>query len=239
MSKVEPHPHDEGKWQSAVDEYGHGPGNGKSRQAVYAHLRKSAPSRMEKHDETQDLGAAGQPIPIESDENDDWLSFDVEVDETPNQIPAPLKMLAMGGVRDPSKMTKKERETWREQNVNLLKLGLGGLDHLMSLYGKTITKDPKYVVKHSDSDKEITARAQYAYMEERGIDPGAYVGTGTVALALTGYYVVPPMVKIQRKSERKLLAGVRGRVGGFFGRFRRRRTKVDPDIEAVVEDGIE
>ena len=38
MGQVEKHPTDEGKYQSTVDEYGHGPGNGKSRSAVYKHI---------------------------------------------------------------------------------------------------------------------------------------------------------------------------------------------------------
>ena len=40
MSKVEPHPTDKGKFQSTFDDYGHGKGNGKSRNAIYKHAKK-------------------------------------------------------------------------------------------------------------------------------------------------------------------------------------------------------
>lgn len=40
MSKVEKHPFDEGKYQSTFDTYGHGKGNGKSRNAIYKHAKK-------------------------------------------------------------------------------------------------------------------------------------------------------------------------------------------------------
>ena len=40
MSKVEKHPYDEGKYQSTFDDYGHGKGNGKSRNAIYKHAKK-------------------------------------------------------------------------------------------------------------------------------------------------------------------------------------------------------
>ena len=40
MSKVEKHPTDKGKFQSTFDNYGHGKGNGKSRNAIYKHAKK-------------------------------------------------------------------------------------------------------------------------------------------------------------------------------------------------------
>ena len=40
MSKVEKHPFDEGKYQSTFDDYVHGKGNGKSRNAIYKHAKK-------------------------------------------------------------------------------------------------------------------------------------------------------------------------------------------------------
>ena len=38
--KAVKHETDEGKWQSNFDEYGHGEGNGKSRNSIYKHYRK-------------------------------------------------------------------------------------------------------------------------------------------------------------------------------------------------------
>ena len=40
MSKALPHPTDEGKWMCSDCDYGHGEGNGKSRNAVYKHWNK-------------------------------------------------------------------------------------------------------------------------------------------------------------------------------------------------------
>ena len=37
---VEPHPTDEGKFQAVFSDYGHGEGNGKSRQSVYKQFKK-------------------------------------------------------------------------------------------------------------------------------------------------------------------------------------------------------
>jgi hypothetical protein len=41
--KAIPHPHDEGKWMSSFDDYAHGKGNGKSRNAIYKHFKKINP----------------------------------------------------------------------------------------------------------------------------------------------------------------------------------------------------
>jgi len=41
MSRVQPHPTDEGRFQSTFDTYGHGKGNGKSRSMVYKHYNST------------------------------------------------------------------------------------------------------------------------------------------------------------------------------------------------------
>ena len=40
QTKAIPHPHDEGKWMSSFDSYGHGAGEGKSRNAIYKRFNK-------------------------------------------------------------------------------------------------------------------------------------------------------------------------------------------------------
>ena len=48
MSRVEKHPTDEGKFQSTFDDYGHGEGNGKSRNAIYKRYKKLNEVKEEK-----------------------------------------------------------------------------------------------------------------------------------------------------------------------------------------------
>jgi len=50
MSKVQKHPTDKGKFQSSFDDYGHGKGNGKSRNAIYKHAKKIKEQKSEKSD---------------------------------------------------------------------------------------------------------------------------------------------------------------------------------------------
>ena len=58
MAKVEPHPYDEGKFQSTLDDYGHGKGNGKSRNAVYKHLRKLETVKIDEVPSSENLESA-------------------------------------------------------------------------------------------------------------------------------------------------------------------------------------
>ena len=75
MSKVEPHPFDEGKYQSTFDDYGHGKGNGKSRNAIYKHAKKIQNSDSETvkiETQTEDI-AQNQEV---SDEIPIWTNDD-------------------------------------------------------------------------------------------------------------------------------------------------------------------
>ena len=74
MAKYEKHPTDEGKYQCPICDYGHGEGNGKSRQAVSKHFKIHASDPIVEADIPESLN-------IEIEENDDskpeWLSFDM------------------------------------------------------------------------------------------------------------------------------------------------------------------
>ena len=125
----------------------------------------------------------------EYDDNEpEWLNFESnESEEITESIPSALKMAsALSG--DPSSRTKKEIELAHQTNLEILTLGLGGLDLLITKYGKAVTLDDTYICKHSDSDKELVAHAQYRYLLEKGIDPSSIVSSGVLATTLTGWY---------------------------------------------------
>ena len=74
----------------------------------------------------------------------------------------------------------------------------------------------------------MVALAQYNWMMEKGIDPSSLVGTGAIAAAMTGYYVVPPVLKVRKKAKVRLfknagrIISIPGRIP-FIGRFFRRK----------------
>ena len=165
------------------------------------------------------------PPPIEEDRDiedyDDnepeWLNFEPdESEEITESIPTALKMAtALSG--DPSARTKKEIELAHQTNLEILKMGLGGVDVLITKYGQAITLDKEYSCRHSEADKELVAHAQYRFLLEKGIDPSSIVSTGTIATALTGYYVLPPIMKVRKRAKVKLFKNA----GRFFGVFRK------------------
>ena len=168
---------------------------------------ESSPPPIEENREIEDY----------DDNEPEWLNFEPdESEEITESIPTALKMAtALSG--DPSARTKKEIELAHQTNLEILKMGLGGVDVLITKYGQAITLDEEYLCKHSEADKELVAHAQYRFLLEKGIDPSSIVSTGTIATALTGYYVLPPIMKVRKRAKVKLFKNA----GRFFGVFRK------------------
>ena len=152
------------------------------------------------------------------DNEPEWLNFESEEsEEITESIPTALKMAtALSG--DPAARTKKEIELAHQTNLEILKMGLGGVDVLITKYGQAVTLDKEYLCKHSEADKEIVAHAQYRFLLEKGIDPSSIVSSGTIATALTGYYILPPIMKVRKKAKVKLFKNA-GRIVGVFRRI--------------------
>ncbi len=187
------------------------------------------------------------PTPIESTEEDlssnseedgrpDWFDFDVGEEEgVTENIPTALKWAA-GGVGDLGRNpSKAQLEAMHNTNLQILVGALGGVDLLIQSYGRAVTLDKELVVKHSSSDKEMVAHAQYQWLIEKGINPSDYVSTGAVAAAMTGFYIVPPVLKIRKRSKIGLFRGA-GKIRGFFaripliGRFFKRKVVVPESV---------
>ena len=205
-------------------------------------------------EESKSDGVKGQPIT--SDDRSDhtpsdtpsaeevpkWQTFDfgIEGDHT-EVIPSALKAVVKQPTTDPkSKLTKAQKSALKSQNLAILKMGLTGIDHVLTKYGQAVILDPDFEIKHSESDKNLVANAQWAWCEEKGLFLTNHLSTGVIASVLTGWYVIPPMLKIRKRSKRKLLKGV----GGFFtrlpliGRFFRSRKAKTTEIAQEVKDDV-
>lgn len=162
----------------------------------------------------------------EDDSSPEWLNFEFEEDSTTEHIPSALKMAVA--------MKSGNTEISHETNLEVLKLGLTGVDVLITKYGQAVTLDEEYLCKHSDNDKELVAHAQYRWMLEKGIDPSSIIGTGTLAGALTGWYIVPPIMKVRKRSKVRLFKNA-GK--GFLSRIpiinRFFKKKKSPSLEEV------
>lgn len=142
-------------------------------------------------------------VPVDSDtSSSEWLDFEFEESETTETIPSALKMLSSfsGG----EKKTPEQLQMMHTTNLEILKMGLSATDVLITKYGKAVTLDDEYLCRHGEEDKHMVALAQYQWMMEKGIDPSSLVGTGAIAAAMTGYYVIPPVLKVRKKAKVKL-----------------------------------
>ena len=210
MSNLEPHPTDEGKFQSAVDSYGHGVGNGKSRSAIYKHLK----SKGRKSETSSVDGGSTPPPPLESDAGlhspDDppsqpsWLDWEPETSDATESLPAPLKVIATTR-RTQGAMSPADLETMREQSRAILTLGLVAADSGMTAYARAVTEDADYLISHSDAERYLVADAQARWLESRGFMVSDVVGTGTIAAALTAGYIVPPLYKARSKAKKSII----------------------------------
>lgn len=170
-----------------------------------------------------------------------WDSFDLGIEEDVSDV-IPLHLKAIAKPQEPvkkKKLSKAQQKALRETNVAMITMGLGAIDQLLTSYGKATTLDKEFKVRHSDQDKKLVANAQFDYMDSRGWYITDHVGTGAVALSLTGWYIGAPVLRIRRKSKVKLLKNT-GRFLGripLIGRFfaRRQRSKTTDPIEGVIE----
>tara|TARA_R110000751_G_scaffold282561_1_gene385760 strand:- start:6662 stop:7420 length:759 start_codon:yes stop_codon:yes gene_type:complete len=144
-------------------------------------------------------------------ESPKWMQFQMgDQTDTTDVLPEPLKMLsAQGGKKN---LSAKEKKAAKDTELAMLTLILSGTDHLLTSYGKAITLDASFLVKHSEKSKKIVAEAQYAYLEEKGIMLSSYMSKGVVAGALTGWYILSPLTRIKRAAKRPMIK----RIGGGF-----------------------
>ena len=222
MGQVEKHPSDEGRYQSTVDEYGHGLGNGKSRSAVYKHLsnlQKEVPV-IEIVEEIPDEISLGETVQ-NPDEFDTISWLEPEDSEVPSStIPAPIRKMASG---DASGLTEAQRVG---QDV-LLRWGWNGLDRGLTIWGRAVTGKEEFAVKRSPQDYDALTTASVNLMDSYGISvamsPGLVFG-----IVVTSAYG-PPIVEIVQNTDPSYAGRIFGSIKGVilspFRLFRRMRGK--------------
>jgi len=125
-------------------------------------------------------------------------------------------------------MSKAQREALEKQNKAILKMGLTAIDVGLTKYGKAVSLDEEFEVKHTEEDKDLVASAQYRYLEEKGLFLTNYLSSGVIAASLTGWYIGTPILRIRKNAKRRL---IRGRLLSrlpLIGRFFKPKVEVAP-----------
>jgi len=182
--------------------------------------------------------------PITDDTPDDtspaWLDWDFGTDEnTTDTIPFGFKSIVTPVPGEYGKMSKAQRQALETQNIGILKMGLSSIDIILSKYGQVVSQNPDFEVRHSETDKNLVANAQYRYLEEKGLFLTQYLSTGMIAGSLTSWYVLAPAYRIRKNAKRKLFKG-RGLLARLplIGRLFKRKqitTEIGQDTQEAIE----
>jgi hypothetical protein len=215
MAKYEKHDTDEGKYQCPVCQYGHGVGNGKSRQSVSRHYNalhaeETPPAPTTPKTKTD----APKRVDVKEDENDDstpsapeWLTFDMgeEEGEEPSTVSisptaaSVLKGMAAGA--DPPSSPKALKDFYEQQGKMMRWVFAGAIDPIVSWYGKSITTNPEFKIKRSRADWELFETVSANWLEYHGVQlpiTPNIIMAGTIASMYA-----PVFVKIQRERDPK------------------------------------
>ena len=170
---------------------------------------------------------------IESSEWLNWDSLESE-EESTHSMPSPLKAIKKKSTKGKrSKRSAKELQSARSTSKNLITMGLGFSDILMSAWGKGVLLDKDFEVQHKQSDKELVAESGVAYMEEKGIFLSDRISKGVVFASMMGWYHLVPLNDIRKKAEKPFFK----RGGGLLskipliGRLFKKKT---PKQEVVI-----
>jgi len=185
MSKVEKHLTDKEKFQSTFDNYGHGKGNGKSRNAIYKHAKKIS-SQNEKPDfvkksevkqarstteifsddleQKDDKSTGSQSNDFETSQNQtDWSNVSWADDDLgdvkPKSIPEPIQQMAQGNVA----------EVTLQAQGQLIRFGFTALDRLVTHWGRGVMNNPDYVLERHSSDLDALEGSTVQLMSHYGI----------------------------------------------------------------------
>lgn len=203
MAKYEKHLTDEGKYQSTFDDYGHGEGNGKSRQAVTAHWNKVHKKPGISASTPSLEGEKSQNIEIE-DTKPSWLKFDMS-DEDVEIETVTISPLAHSFIKGMSKQGKEPttptelKQYYEHQGKMLTWVFTGMIDPLLIWYGRTITANENFNIKRSRADIEVMEESSAQWLEYRQIN--LPVTPDIVMAATVGSMYVPAIRKIHKNRD--------------------------------------
>jgi hypothetical protein len=233
MPLVEKHPTDEGKFQSTFDSYGHGQGNGKSRNAVYKYAKKLGVSAKEKvlshvTKSEKEPEKTGDSVQLNSENENELHKIGIEWGEVgwfeeseepvkPNSIPKPVQELAS------EKVTKMNVIAEKSQR-HLIRMGFNGLDRLITHWGRGVLMDKEWEIQRSKGDIDALEESSMAVMKHYGIN--VELNPVMVWGITVGSAYIPPIAHVQKNAHpskrgkgifSRIIASIKNR-----RRFRRR-----------------
>jgi len=141
--KAIPHDTDEGMWMSGLDGYGHGPGNGKSRNAVYKHLKKL--------DNVESI-----PVEETKPSTPSWMNEISEDEIKAKEFKDPLEQM-LGS------------ELSIKSQGYVIRTAYVGLDRLITHWGRGVMSKPEWEVERTPEQLDALETSTLALMEYYGV----------------------------------------------------------------------
>ena len=197
MSKVEPHPTDKGKFQSTFDNYGHGKGNGKSRNAIYKHAKKVSKQAETIPIQESDFVKKDENLNPDSEKitqnQTDWNSISWADDDVgdvkPKSIPEPIAAMANGQAAQVSLAAQGQ----------VIRFAFHGLDRLITHWGRGVMNNPDYTIERHPSDMDALEASTLQLMAHYGIQMP--VSPLMVWGATVGSAYAPPIMHIRKNAD--------------------------------------
>ncbi len=215
MAKYEKNPDDEGKYQCPICEYGHGAGNGKSRQSVTKHYNALHLEETENEPiipkveniESQRVDVNDEEIEEFDDTTPsvpDWLTFDVseELDEsvTVELNPSMNSILrGMASGAEPPSSPKAMKEFYVQQGKMMRWMFAGFVDPLVSWYGRSVTMDAEFEIRRSSSDWTLFEEVSANWLEYHGLR--LPVTPDVIMLGTVASFYLPVLGQIRKKRD--------------------------------------
>jgi len=251
--KAVKHPTDEGKWMSSFDDYGHGPGQGKSRNAIYKRFNKINKTELSQNSTkmTKEKQARSTPIEIsqnrekvEVEESDEEISQNrpswgrIEWDEDelsqneeikPRTIPKPISEMAQG----------RNAAFDRASQAQMVRLGFRSLDRLLTHYGRGVMNKKDWAIDRSEDDYDALEGSTMAVLDHYGVH--VPVSPLMVWGATMGTAYAPPLNHIRKNADPNRRKGriLKGLSRLIPKRFRRKKEVVNLGVvEPIIESPV-
>lgn len=242
MAKVVKHPEDDGKWMLSDDlvnlygeAYGHGRGNGKSKQAVYKWIRRRDQDAEPLSGDPDTQPATSVDDVDSSNDEDGWIEVDWRnpppdssgmVDENPDTINPAVRGLLGGSGRMSVNLAKKQAEL----QGRVARYGFVAADRLISWWGKGVTNNPDYELRRSKADLDLLEETTVDVMEYYGLE--IPVNPLMIWGITVGAAYVPPVIEIRKKADpNRIKRGGLLRFIPFFGRRYRNVRAVRREVD--------
>lgn len=248
----------DGKFQCTVCDYGHGEGNGKSRQAVIKHYKKTH------NEEEEDVIIFSDDTEYEEPEIDDsrppptfhepsedgpteepqhvWLIMEDDEEDEPTtaaRLRGPIRDF-LKGLRIHSQsagdapMSAAELRAERQVHHRLLTWAWMGIDRLYTLWGRMMLGSREYEFAKSPGENAILATASLDSLAYHGIDVNRVLNPDVVLAITVGTFYGPETVKLATRgkaSGRSLLSRI-----PLIGRLFRRKRPKRREVRRVEDD---